>query len=164
VHGYSLPEINRLTLEQVYALFKDEERIAKRLKPAIDVGLEYLVLRQPSWTLSGGEIQRLKIAQELMKKSSAGSLFILDEPTVGQHLEDVDRLIGILHRLVEAGNSVIVIEHHPNVLAACDYLIELGPVGGPNGGRIIAEGSPQEIAQLITPTAPYIKEILEGSL
>jgi excinuclease ABC subunit A len=163
VHGYSLPELNNLTLEQIYTIFKDEEKIEKKLKPALDVGLDYLVLRQPSWTLSGGEIQRLKIAQELMKKTSAGTLYILDEPTVGQHLEDVDRLVRVLHKLVEVGNSVFVIEHHPHVLAACDYLIELGPVGGPDGGRIIAKGNPQEVAQSTSPTAPYIREILEGS-
>ncbi len=160
LHGLSLPELNGLTLKEIYDLFKDDERIEKKLLPALDVGLDYLVLRQPSWTLSGGEIQRLKIAQELMKKNKSG-LYILDEPTVGQHLEDVNRLVGVLHRLVEAGNSVFVIEHHPHVLAACDYLIELGPEGGPAGGKIVAEGSPKKVAKMATPTAPYIKEVLE---
>ncbi|MFX1561146.1 MAG: ATP-binding cassette domain-containing protein, partial [Promethearchaeota archaeon] len=162
VKGYSLPELNNLTLREIYELFKHDERIEKKLKPALDVGLDYLVLRQPSWTLSGGEIQRLKIAQELTKKSQRGSLFILDEPTVGQHLEDVNRLIAVLHRLVAAGNSVFVIEHHPHVLASCDWLIELGPKGGPAGGLVIAEGAPRELRHLKTPTAPYIKEVLEG--
>ena len=160
--GYSLPELNNLTLGEVYALFEHEERIEKKLRPALDVGLEYLVLKQPSWTLSGGEIQRLKIAQELTKKSKGGSLFILDEPTVGQHLEDVNRLVEVLHRLVADGNSVFVIEHHPHVLAACDWLVELGPKGGPEGGRVIAEGVPQDIKGMNTSTAPYLKEILEG--
>jgi excinuclease ABC subunit A len=159
--GYSLPELNNLTLKEIYDLFKDDERIEKRLRPALDVGLGYLVLKQPTWTLSGGEIQRLKIAQELMKKSAGGSLYILDEPTVGQHIEDVKRLIDVLQRLVAAGNSVFVIEHHPHVLAACDWLIELGPKGGPEGGFVIAEGSPYEIKDLKTPTAPYISGILE---
>jgi excinuclease ABC subunit A len=162
MHGYSLPELNHLTLREIYDLFKDDDRIEKKLRPTLDVGLDYLVLRQPSWTLSGGEVQRLKIAKELMKKSKSG-LYILDEPTVGQHLEDVNRLVEVLHRLVEAGNSVFVIEHHPHVLAACDYLIELGPVGGPAGGKIVAEGTPKQIAGAATPTAPYIKEVLEAN-
>ncbi len=162
VMGYSLPELNSLTLKEIYNLFKNDERIESKLRPALEIGLDYLVLKQPSWTLSGGEIQRLKIAQELIRKSQKGSLFILDEPTVGQHLEDVNRLIEVLHRLVADGNSVFVIEHHPHVLATCDWLIELGPKGGPEGGRIIAEGNPTKIANLETPTAPYIKEVLEG--
>jgi excinuclease ABC subunit A len=163
VHGVSLPELNSMTLGEIYELFKDEERIRKKLKPAIDVGLEYLVLRQPSVTLSGGEIQRLKIAKELSKKNQKGTMYILDEPTVGQHLEDVERLISVLHRLVDEGHSVIVIEHHPHILASCDWLIELGPEGGPKGGRIIAEGTPEEVTSMRTPTAPYLKEILEGN-
>ena len=161
MHGYSLPELNSLTLGEIYELFKHEERIEKKLRPAINVGLEYLVLRQPSWTLSGGEVQRLKIAQELSKKNQKGTLYILDEPTVGQHLEDVNRLIGVLHHLVAAGNSVFVIEHHPHLLASCDWLIELGPKGGPDGGFVVAEGTPMEVKKLKTPSAPYIREILE---
>ncbi|MHA3963791.1 MAG: ATP-binding cassette domain-containing protein [Candidatus Thorarchaeota archaeon SMTZ1-45] len=164
VKGYSLPELNNLTLKEIYELFKDEERVETKLRPALDVGLDYLVLRQPSWTLSGGEIQRLKIAQELTKKSQRGTLFILDEPTVGQHLEDVNRLVQVLHQLVSEGNSVFVIEHHPHVLAACDWLIELGPKGGPEGGLVIAEGNPIEISKMDTPTSPYIKGILEGRI
>ncbi|MFW9841768.1 MAG: ATP-binding cassette domain-containing protein [Candidatus Thorarchaeota archaeon] len=162
VQGLSLPELNSLTLNKVYDLFKHDGRVERLLRPALDVGLDYLVLRQPIWTLSGGEIQRLKIAQELSKKATKGTLYILDEPTVGQHLEDVSRLVDVLHRLVADGNSVFVIEHHPHVLAACDWLIELGPAGGPTGGYVIAEGNPQDLANLKTPTAPYVKEILEG--
>jgi excinuclease ABC subunit A len=164
VKGIALPELNGMTLGQLYKLFKDDERVSRKLKIALEVGLEYLVLRQPSVALSGGEIQRLKIAQELSKKNSTGTLYIIDEPTVGQHLEDVDRLVGVLQRLVSEGNTVIVVEHHPNVLAACDWLLELGPVGGPKGGRVIATGSPKEVAQTDTPTAPYLKEALEGAL
>ena len=91
-------------------------------------------------------------------------MYILDEPTVGQHLEDVERLIGVLQRLVEAGNSVIVVEHHPHVLAACDWLIELGPTGGPEGGYTVAEGTPESVSRLNTPTGPYLKKTLEGRL
>ncbi|MFW9924583.1 MAG: hypothetical protein ACFFDW_14980, partial [Candidatus Thorarchaeota archaeon] len=163
--GYTLPELGKLTIDIVYELFKDEDnKIARNLKAAIDVGLGYLVLQQPAYTLSGGEAQRLKIANELCKKTKDPSLYIMDEPTVGLHLDDVERLIGILHSLVDAGNSVIVIEHHPNVLAACDWLIELGPEGGPKGGYIIASNTPEEIAKGNTPSASFIKEILEGRI
>jgi excinuclease ABC subunit A len=88
----------------------------------------------------------------------------VDEPSVGQHLEDVDRLINVLHRLVTDGNSVFVVEHHPHILAACDWIVELGPRGGPDGGYVIAEGTPETVAAMNTPTAPYIKEILEGGI
>jgi excinuclease ABC subunit A len=161
VHGVALPELNGMTLGEIYELFKDDERIYRKLKPAIDVGLEYLVLRQPSVTLSGGEIQRLKIAQELGKKNHKGSMYILDEPTVGQHLEDVERLNDVLHRLVDEGHSVIIIEHHPHSLVSCDWLIELGPEGGPKGGKVIGEGTPETVAAMKTPTAPYLRDILE---
>lgn len=127
--GIRFPELNKLTIDEVYELFQDEERLAEKLKAVKDVGLGYLVLSQPGYSLSGGEAQRLRIAKELSKIKSKETLYILDEPTVGQHMEDIDRLIGILHRLVDEGNSVIVIEHHPHLLAACDWLIELGPGG-----------------------------------
>ncbi|MFX0092369.1 MAG: ATP-binding cassette domain-containing protein, partial [Candidatus Hodarchaeota archaeon] len=165
VNGYALPQLTRLTIEEVYSLFKDaDDRIARYLKAAIDVGLGYLVLQQPAYTLSGGEAQRLKIAKELCKKTKKHTLYILDEPSVGSHLEDVERLIGVLQNLVDAGNSVIVVEHHPHILAACDWLIELGPVGGPEGGFVIAANPPEEIAKGNTPTAPYIQNVLEGKL
>jgi len=162
LNDYALPELNRLTISEVYDLFKEEPRIARPLSEAINVGLGYLVLKQPGVTLSGGEAQRLKIAQELSKKNNGG-LYILDEPTLGQHQEDVEHLKGVLHRLVAAGNSVIVIEHNPNLLASCDYLIELGPGGGPEGGRIIATGTPEKVSKEDTPTAPYLKVLLEDS-
>ncbi|MHA2433104.1 MAG: hypothetical protein ACXADO_07755, partial [Candidatus Thorarchaeota archaeon] len=163
VKGKTLPELNALTLKELNEMFGDNEMIAKRVRPALEVGLDYLALRQPSVTLSGGEIQRLKIAKEISKIGKEGTLFIVDEPTVGQHLEDVERLIEVLHQVVAEGNSVVVIEHHPNVLAACDFLVELGPTGGPEGGEVIAVGTPEQIADSTTPTAPYIREVLEGS-
>ena len=162
LHGYSLPQLNGLTIAEVYRLFMDIEKIAAPLKAAMDVGLGYLVLRQPGVSLSGGEAQRLKIAKELCKKTKGETLYILDEPTVGQHMEDIDCLSRVLHRLVDEGNSVIIIEHHPHLLAACDWLLELGPGGGPDGGRIIASGTPEHLAKLNTPTAPFIKEILDN--
>ncbi|NPD87392.1 MAG: ATP-binding cassette domain-containing protein [Asgard group archaeon] len=165
LHGYSLPELSSLSIEEVYELFKeDDATIARYLKTAIDVGLGYLGLNQPTYTMSGGEAQRLKIAKELCKKAKKGALYILDEPTVGLHLEDVEGLIKVLQRLVDNGNTVLVVEHHPHVLAACDYLIELGPVGGPEGGYLIAKGSPEELSEQNTPTSQYIKKTLEGKL
>ena len=160
LYGYSLPQVNRLTIDEVYRLFSDYEHISGPLQAARDVGLGYLVLKQPGFSLSGGEAQRLKIAKELCKKTTGETLYILDEPTVGQHLEDVSRLIQVLHRLVDEGNSVIVIEHHPYLLAACDWLLELGPGGGPEGGRVIASGTPETIAEMETPTAPYIRAVI----
>ena len=162
--GYALPELNSLTLQEIYDLFKDDVRLERTLRAALDVGLGYLVLRQPSWTLSGGEVQRLKIAKELAKKTAKSSLYILDEPTVGQSLEDVARLVDVLRRLVSEGHSVLVIEHHPHLLAACDWLVELGPEGGPGGGTVVAEAEPYNLAQMNTPTAPFINEALEGRM
>ena len=161
VNGFSLPELDEKTIDEVYDLFKEEESIEKKLKLVKDVGLGYLVINQKAFTLSGGEVQRLKIAKELGKQSKKKSMYILDEPTVGQHMEDVSRLIKVLHRLVKNGHTVIVIEHHTHLLAACDWLIELGPGAGDEGGRLIAAGTPKMIAKGNTPTAPYIKKILE---
>jgi excinuclease ABC subunit A len=162
LRGYSLPELNGLTLAQLHDLFGDEPALAEPLKAAMDVGLGYLVLDQPGHTLSGGEAQRLKIAAELCKKTRGGFLYILDEPTVGQHMDDVDRLTGVLHRLVDEGNTVAVVEHSPHLLTQCDHLIELGPEGGPGGGRVIAEGTPEELASMDTPTSAYLRKTLEG--
>jgi len=159
--GYALPELNALTIDQVYDLFGDDPRLVSPLQAARQVGLGYLVLRQPGYSLSGGEAQRLKIAQELTRKVSPGTLYILDEPTVGQHLEDVRRLCGVLHHLVDTGGSVLVVEHHVHLLAACDWLVELGPGGGPQGGRVIAEGTPEDLARCATPTAPYLRQVFE---
>lgn len=162
MRGYALPEINALTLDQVYELFRDEDSIARPLKVAHRVGLGYLVWRQPTHALSGGEVQRLKIAKELCRKASKETLYILDEPTVGQHMEDVARLVGVLHHLVDAGHTTVLVEHHAHMLAACDWLLELGPGGGPDGGRLIAAGTPEDIATGDTPTASYLRQVLEA--
>ena len=162
VKGVTLPEVNGLTLAEAYTLFEEQEKIAWPLKVALEVGLGYLVWRQPAHSLSGGETQRLKIARELSRRLPEETLFILDEPTVGLHMEDVQLLIQVLDQLVGAGHSVVLLEHHPHVLAACDWLIELGPGGGPEGGRIIAAGTPESVAAAETPTAPYLAAVLEG--
>ena len=116
VNGISLPELNELTIDEIYKLFKEEDSIEKKLRFVKDVGLGYLVMNQPAYTLSGGEVQRLKIAKELSKTSKMKSMYILDEPTVGQHMEDVSLLVNVLQRLVKKGHTVVVIEHHPHLL------------------------------------------------
>ena len=160
LEGLSLPELEQRTLDEVHARFADQAPLVQILNAARQVGLGYLVLRQPGRSLSGGEAQRLKLVRELSKRTQSQTLYLLDEPTVGQHMEDVDRLAELLHRLVDMGHSVLLIEHHPHLLAVCDWLIELGPGGGPEGGRIIAVGTPEQLARLDTPTASFLREIL----
>jgi len=163
LHGRSLPELWSTTMEEVYELWRGEPKLEAPLRAARDVGLGYLLLGQPGYALSGGEAQRLKIAGELCGGRSTETLYILDEPTVGQHLQDVARLIGVLHRLADDGHTVIVVEHHPMVLAACDWIVELGPGGGSAGGRIVAAGTPEQIAYTAsTASAPYLKEQLRA--
>jgi len=162
LQGLTLPEVFNLTLDEVYDLFGQDRAIEEPLKTARQVGLGYLVLRQPGYALSGGEIQRLKIAQEMWSKRAAGTLYILDEPSIGQHLEDVSRLSGVFDSLVESGGSVIVVEHHPHILAACDWLLELGPGGGPEGGSLIFCGTPEGLADGSTPTSLYLRQVLNG--
>jgi excinuclease ABC subunit A len=165
LRGIALPDLFSLTIDQVYDLLSDVERLAQPLEAARKVGLGYLVLRQPGYALSGGEAQRLKIVKELGRRGgngATGTLYILDEPTVGQHLEDVARLTEVLHLLVDQGNTVLVVEHHPHLLAACDWLLELGPGGGPDGGLVVAEGSPEDVARGATATAPYLRQALSG--
>jgi excinuclease ABC subunit A len=160
VDGIALPEVNAMTVDEVYQHFKHDEKLASRLAVLLRVGLGYLVWNQSAYTLSGGEVQRLKIAKELIKKTRQKTLYILDEPTVGLHLADVARLVEVLNQLAEAGHTVLAVEHHPHLLAACDWLVELGPVGGPEGGRVIANGTPEQVAGMGTPTAPYLRELL----
>jgi len=159
--GLALPEVYDLSIEQSLERFGDLPALARPLTAMQDVGLGYLVLRQPRHSLSGGEAQRLKIAAELCRQVHQPTLYILDEPTVGQHLEDVARLVAVLDGLVDKGHGVTVLEHHVHLLASCDWLIELGPSGGPDGGRIIACGTPEQVAAGTTPTAPFLREVLE---
>jgi excinuclease ABC subunit A len=157
LNSLALPEVFGRTIDEVYTLFGDDPRLHQPLQMAREVGLGYLGLRQPGYALSGGEAQRLKIAHELCRKSVAGSLYILDEPSIGQHLEDILRLSGVLHRLVDEGGSVLFVEHHTHLLATCDWLLELGPGGGSDGGYVIATGTPEYVAAGNTPTAPYLR-------
>ncbi len=160
LRGVSLPALLEKTVVEVLRLWRDETRIASVLQTLCDVALGYLVLHQPARSLSGGEIQRLKIARELNKKSSSDTLYLLDEPTYGLHMADVAQLLAALQRLLEAGCSVIVVEHNLDMLAACDWLVELGPGGGPDGGRIIASGTPEKLAERDTPTGTCLKELV----
>ena len=138
----------------------NQANIRRPVEAAINVGLGYLVLRQPGHALSGGEAQRLKIARELCRKSKGETLYILDEPSLGQHMEDLQQLVNLLGRLVDDGHSVIVVEHEPHILATADWLIELGPGGGPQGGRVVFSGTPQKLAAGNTPMAPYLRSVL----
>ena len=141
----SIADVLDMTIEEAIKFFENIPSIARKLQTLADVGLSYIRLGQPSTTLSGGEAQRVKLATELSKRSTGKTIYILDEPTTGLHFADVDKLIGILQRLVDAGNSVVVIEHNLDVIKVADHIVDLGPEGGFRGGRIVAQGTPEEV-------------------
>ncbi len=143
----SISDVLNMTVEEAYSFFQNIPAIERKLKTLYDVGLSYIRLGQPSTTLSGGEAQRIKLATELSKRSTGKTMYILDEPTTGLHFADVHKLIGILDRLVESGNTVIVIEHNLDVIKISDYIVDLGPGGGSRGGTIIAKGTPEQVAR-----------------
>jgi excinuclease ABC subunit A len=143
---HDISQVLDLTVEEALALFKDVPAAASRLQLLADVGPGYLQLGQPATTLSGGAAQRIKLAKELSRRSSGRTLYLLDEPTTGLHLADTARLLQVLQRLVDAGNSVIVVEHNLELVKAADWIIDLGPEGGAAGGRLIAAGTPEQIA------------------
>ncbi|HEY9290226.1 MAG TPA: ATP-binding cassette domain-containing protein [Microlunatus sp.] len=156
----TLVDIEALTIAELVGEWGDIAAVRRVGGAAVELGLGYLVLRQPGWSLSGGEAQRLKLAKELARPTKASALYVLDEPTVGLQSTDVAVLVRALDTLVDAGNSVLVVEHDPAFLAACDWLIELGPGAGPDGGKIIFEGRPEQLGQADTPTAPYLSGML----
>ncbi len=157
--GYSIAEVLQLTVSQAAELFRNLPAIRRKLKVMEEVGLGYLRLGQPGHTLSGGEAQRLKLARELNRSGRHPSLYIFDEPTTGLHPHDVDRLLGLLRRLVSTGHTVIVIEHDSHFIRCADYVVDLGPGAGPGGGRIIAEGPvPEVLACCDTPTTRALRQ------
>jgi excinuclease ABC subunit A len=144
--GNNIADVLEMTVEDALDFFGAVPRIKVKLETLFEVGLGYVHLGQSATTLSGGEAQRVKLATELSKRATGQTLYILDEPTTGLHFEDVRVLLGVLHRLVELGNTVIVIEHNLHVVKTADWIIDLGPEGGSGGGRIIVEGTPEEVA------------------
>jgi excinuclease ABC subunit A len=144
--GKTISDVLDMTVEEAVETFENMPSIANKLRTLRDVGLGYIKLGQPATTLSGGEAQRIKLATELSKRATGKTLYILDEPTTGLHFADVEKLLLVLNRLVDAGNTVVVIEHNLDVIKTADWLVDLGPEGGDNGGTLIAEGPPEEIA------------------
>lgn len=159
--GKSIADVLDMTINQAVEFFENQPRILKKLKVFQEIGLGYIRLGQPSSTLSGGENQRVKLATELAKRDTGKTLFVLDEPTTGLHFEDIKVLLAVLNRLVDKGNTVLVIEHNLDVVKSADYVVDMGPAGGRNGGRIIAQGTPEEVAATSSPTAPFLADELK---
>ena len=159
--GKNINDVLEMPISEAYEFFKPVPKIASKLKALLDVGLGYVHLGQSAVTLSGGESQRMKLAAELSRPSTGCTLYILDEPTTGLHFEDIKVLLGVLQRLVDAGNTVIIIEHNLDVLKSVDYIFDMGPEGGRRGGLIVAQGTPEQLARSRTSvTGPYLKEVL----
>jgi excinuclease ABC subunit A len=157
----NIAEVLELSVHEALSLFSVHREIVRILKTLDDVGLGYLKLGQPSPQLSGGEAQRIKLSRELARTATGRTLYILDEPTTGLHFDDVRKLLLVLDRLVEAGNSVLVIEHNLDVIKCADWVIDLGPEGGSAGGRLVAEGTPEEVAKVKESyTGQYLKGVL----
>ncbi len=160
--GKSIADVLDMTINQAVEFFVGIPAILNKIQVLRDIGLGYIKLGQPSSTLSGGENQRVKLATELSRRDTGKTLFILDEPTTGLHFDDIRVLLSVLNRLVDKGNTVLVIEHNLDVVCAADHVIDMGPGGGKNGGHIITTGTPAQVAKSDSPTAPFIREVLEG--
>ena len=160
--GKSIYDVLDMTVEEALEFFKNVPSIERKIQTLYDVGLSYVKLGQPSTELSGGEAQRIKLATELSKRSTGKTIYILDEPTTGLHFADVHKLIEILRRLSDGGNTVVVIEHNLDVIKTADYIIDMGPEGGDGGGTVIAKGTPEEIAKVKgSYTGQYVKKYLK---
>lgn len=159
--GKSISDVLAMTTEEALEFFENIPAIARKLQTLVDVGLNYIALGQSATTLSGGEAQRIKLATELSRRSTGRTLYILDEPTTGLHMADVDKLLQVLHALVDSGNSMIVIEHNLDVIKSADHLIDMGPEGGANGGQVIAEGTPEQVAAVkASHTGHFLKKLI----
>ena len=160
--GKSIYDVLNMTVEEATRFFENIPSIYRKISTLNDVGLSYIRLGQPSTELSGGEAQRIKLATELSRRSTGKTIYILDEPTTGLHFADVHKLVEILRRLSDGGNTVIVIEHNLDVIKAADYIIDIGPEGGDRGGTVIAQGTPEEVAKNpVSYTGQYVKKMLE---
>jgi excinuclease ABC subunit A len=159
--GKSIFDVLDMTVEEALNIFENIPQIRRRLETLKDVGLGYVKLGQAATTLSGGEAQRVKLANELATRSTGRTLYLLDEPTTGLHFDDIKKLLAVLHRLSAAGNSVIVIEHNLDVIKTADYIIDLGPEGGEEGGEVVACGTPEEVANVSKSyTGKYLRRVL----
>ncbi len=159
--GNNISEVLEMTIEEACDFFRPIPKIFRKLETLVQVGLGYVRMGQPATTLSGGEAQRIKLAAELSKRSTGATLYILDEPTTGLHFEDVRRLLAVLQRLVDQGNTVLVIEHNLDVIKCADWIIDMGPEGGTGGGRVVAMGTPEQIAGIDeSHTGAYLRAIL----
>ncbi len=160
--GRNIADVLKMTVEEALEFFENIPAIRHKLQTLYDVGLSYIELGQPATTLSGGEAQRVKLAEELSKRDTGHTLYILDEPTTGLHMADIEKLLGVLHRLVDKGNTVVVIEHNLDVIKVADWIIDLGPEGGDAGGRVVAEGTPEEVAHVAESyTGQFLRRILQ---
>ena len=163
-NGKNIADILNMTVEEALGFFENHPQIVKKLQTLYDVGLDYMKLGQPSTQLSGGEAQRVKLAAELSRRATGRTLYLLDEPTTGLHVADVEKLIDVLQRLVDAGNSVLVIEHNLDIIKTADYLIDLGPEGGDEGGKLVCEGTPEEVARVKkSHTGQYLQKALANT-
>jgi excinuclease ABC subunit A len=161
--GHNISDVLEMSVEEALGFFEHQPRIVRILQTIYDVGLGYIKLGQPATTLSGGEAQRIKLASELGRRSTGRTFYILDEPTTGLHFEDIRKLLQVLQRLVDAGNTVVVIEHNLDVIKVVDHVIDLGPEGGSGGGRVVAVGTPEEVAQVgESYTGKFLREIVGG--
>ena len=162
--GKNISDVLNMSVREAYEFFKAVPSLERKLKVLIDVGLDYIKLGQPATTLSGGEAQRIKLATELSKMTKGKTIYILDEPTTGLHFEDIRKLLEVLDRLVEKGNTVVIIEHNLDVIKTADHIIDIGPDGGDRGGTVVACGTPEEISDVEESyTAVYIDRILKGA-
>ncbi len=160
--GKSISDVLLMTIEEAVEFFKPIPKIHRKLETLLEVGLGYIRMGQPATTLSGGEAQRVKLSSELAKRATGSTLYILDEPTTGLHFEDVRRLLMVLHRLVDQGNTVLVIEHNLDVIKTADWIVDMGPEGGNGGGQVIAKGTPEEVARIeASHTGKYLRDIFE---